>query len=146
MFQSDLKFGEAYQHLLKELVEHDLCSMSKGNFKEWDVKMTKDGFDLTFEVKADRLATKTGNMAIEIACSGKPSGLTASKADYWAYFIHGTRDWYMMDTEELRDMLKAKKYREVNGGDGWRSRMVLVPLKDLEAFRQTYDEKFVLKM
>lgn len=50
----------------------------------------------TVEVKTDRRWHETGNIYVETSCwynrsnSWEPSGLTTSKADYWAYVLQGT--------------------------------------------------------
>lgn len=139
-FRDDLQFGEKYQRRLLELIEWDQSEMSQGRFKAYDCWIiNKEDEKVFFEVKADRMTQRTGNMAIEFECSGKPSGITATEADYWAYFIHGTKEYYLIPTDEIRQRIADKAYaREVKGGDGWRSRMYLFPRCVFEAFRVDY--------
>ena len=140
-FREDLHFGEKYQRRLLELLDWEQSEMSQGRFKGYDcwVIDKTTGQKVFFEVKADRMAQRTGNVAIEFQCAEKPSGITATEADYWAYFIHGTKEWYKIPTAEIRQRIADGAYtREVKGGDGWRTRMYLFPRCVFEPFRVDY--------
>lgn len=80
----------------------------------------------TAEVKTDAKAASTGNVAIEIACNGKPSGLTTSMADFWIFAIGN--DAHSIRTTKLRAIIRELKPIEANGGH---NRVVLLPLKTL---------------
>lgn len=114
-------------------------------FKRLDCQMSKtlglDSFDLLLqlriEVKRDLQATKTGNVAIEVACNGKPSGIMATGADRWVIVV-GTVG-YMVRTVQLRALVKTENFQTVSAGDGKRAQIRLVPLRmvqSLEIFRQ----------
>lgn len=138
-FRADLELGESYQRKFLELIEYDSCGMSKGCFKPYDVWIEYAGERTTFEVKTDRMTARTGNIVVEFECSGKPSGITATEADYWVYFIHNTGIWYLIPTEEIKSRIAGKKYsRTVKGGDGWRSNMYVFPVAEFEEFKDTY--------
>lgn len=139
-FREDLQFGEKYQRRFLEIVDWKQSEMSQGKFKPYDCWIiNSDDEKIFFEVKADRMTQKTGNIAIEFECNGQPSGITATEADYWAYFIHGTKDYFLIPSNELRQRIADKTYtREVRGGDGWRSRMFLFPGSAFDEFRMNY--------
>ena len=111
-FIADLDFGQQGEYLVKEL--------ASGNGK--------------FEVKRDRMSSKTGNIAIEIECSGKPSGITATEADWFVYILSGDKynDEIVLffKTQRLRKLVAEIQGEKgyVMGGDGRRSKMVLVPI------------------
>ena len=129
-FQDDLALGEQYQSKLLDLIEWDSYEMAQGRFKAWDVKIVHDGETVTFEVKADRRAVSTKNLAIEFSCNGVPSGIASTEADYWVYFIIGTNTYYLMPTNVIRRAIEQKQYkRTVCGGDGNRASMYLFPLE-----------------
>jgi hypothetical protein len=119
-------------------------------FSDWDLSFTIEGSDKpkTFEIKADLLAMYTGNIAIEHTCSGKPSGLSKSKADRWIHFIHNFNDsyyditYYEFSTQVLRRIALDGKgeleFKTVCGGDSNYSRMKLLPMKLLEKYRKTF--------
>lgn len=89
-----------------------------------DLRVTAD-----VEVKRDLLARETGHVAIEVAYAGKPSGILATGADWWAIVIDNTA--YMIRADRLRNLALDKRWREVDGGDGGRSRLRLVPVSEL---------------
>ena len=39
------------------------------------------------EVKSDKQAWKTGNIFVEDSCNGKPSGISTTEAEFWAYEV-----------------------------------------------------------
>ena len=115
-------------------MKHDTYKQKKGNFKPYDLIITHKSKTYKIEVKSDRQAGKTGNMAIEYECNGKPSGITTTEADYYVYFII-----YMDEIQEdglpreecykipIKKLIKiAKECHNVRGGDGNRSCMYLV--------------------
>jgi hypothetical protein len=101
------------------------------------------GSDKTkIEVKTERgLWEKTGNLAFEYRCNGKPSGIAATKSEWWAHLL--SRDGkpiggFIFNVAKLkcklREGYKSKKYRLVDGGDGNRASMILVPISQVYEF------------
>lgn len=43
--------------------------------------------DKTIEVKHDKIAHKSGRLFVEFECRGKPSGISTTKADFWAFVL-----------------------------------------------------------
>ena len=137
MFEPDLAFGKQYEKLLLDYIEYDTVEFSPACCKGWDVELTCDGYSVKYEVKSDRMACRTGNVAIEISCSGRPSGISSTEANYYAYFIvYPTMSptLYLIPTDALKELIIDNKYRRVMGGDGGRSEMVLVPIADFYDF------------
>lgn len=54
----------------------------KGNFKAYDLEVPE--IQKTIEVKWDKVSDSTGNYFIETGFNGKPSGIMATKANWWA--------------------------------------------------------------
>ena len=83
----------------------------------------------TVEVKRDFKTSETGNVAIEYACSGEPSGITSTKAKWWALFIN-EEVCILIQTCKLRDIISQYlgTSRDVSGGDNNQNQMVLVPV------------------
>ena len=52
-------------------------------------------YNKKIEVKTERdWWAKTGNIAIEVACNGKPSGISVTKCDYWIHVLAiGKKDY-----------------------------------------------------
>lgn len=94
-----------------------------------------DGYDLLVqflvEVKHDLQASKTGNVAFEVRYNGKPSGVMATRAEWFVIVVGDTA--YMARTQKLRTLLRTENFRPVRAGDGGKAEVVLVKL---ETYRQ----------
>ena len=116
-FDLDLKFG-----LLGEDFVRD---MQKGNTK--------------IEVKTERDIWKTtGNIAIEIRCNGRPSGISTTGSAIWVHLLSykgKVEGGFILPVPYLKarikELLKEEKARIVMGGDFNASQMVLIPIKEL---------------
>ena len=105
-------------------------------FKDYDLLITmEDDTQLKVEVKADFMGSRTGNVAVEWECNGQPSGISSTKADVWVFFVvypGCMDDCYIIPTSKLLEI--SKNCRTVSGGDGNRSRMLLLPTNRLANF------------
>ena len=87
------------------------------------------------EVKTERdWWYKPGNIAIEVECFGKPSGLSVTKADYWVHVLAtGKQDYckLVFDVSKLKQIVERFKdnYRMI--GDYNKSKCILIPLAEL---------------
>jgi len=106
--------------------------------------------DKKIEVKSERdVWQKTGNIAIEYECYGKPSGINATESDYWFHNLcigDETFATLVFDTASLKRIIaNLDKKRSVSGGDNNASRMYLLNLQKLfssdviKAFKETKD-------
>jgi hypothetical protein len=81
------------------------------------------------EVKNDIMASRTGNIAIEYECRGKPSGIDATIADWWVQGINNVPRFIRLSV--LRILCSTG--RTVIGGDkGSNTKMYLVPIERFE--------------
>lgn len=89
----------------------------------------------TIEVKSDRRAKDTGNIYVELKYKGKPSGITASEAEWWAYEIEGR--FFVMRRSVMKDLAKRAfmEGRVASGGDYDLTIGALVPVEWL-VFRE----------
>jgi len=92
--------------------------------------------DKKIEVKSERdVWQKTGNIAIEYECYGKPSGINATESDYWFHNLCIGEDIFatiVFDTNSLKRIINNLDYkRSVSGGDNNASRMYLLNLQKL---------------
>ena len=116
-FDLDLKFG-----LLGEDFVRDI---QNGNNK--------------IEVKTERDIWKTtGNIAIEIRCNGRPSGISTTGSAIWIHLLSyegKIEGGFILPVPYLKarikELLKEEKARIVMGGDFDASQMVLMPIKEL---------------
>ena len=87
------------------------------------------------EVKTERDIWKTtGNIAIEIRCRGKLSGISATEAETWIHLLswkNKIEGGYIFSTDYLKRKIKKLKedgdIKIVMGGDDNMSQMVLIP-------------------
>ena len=116
-FDLDLEFGKMGEEFTQKVFE--------GNAK--------------VEVKTERDIWKTtGNIAIEIRCNGRPSGISTTEADTWIHLLayNGIIEGgFLLKVGVIKDMIK-KRHKNGNlnikmGGDNNASQMVLIPIKEL---------------
>tara|TARA_Y100001938_G_scaffold145199_1_gene221369 strand:+ start:131 stop:628 length:498 start_codon:yes stop_codon:yes gene_type:complete len=96
-FLSDKLKGENAEDSVADILSslwdvHKSSDLESGAFSDWDLSAAQKGTGyevFTVEVKYDEMQSKTGNIAIEIynPRSGKPSGLTATKATLWCQVL-----------------------------------------------------------
>ena len=103
--------------ILAKIYEARILKFEHSN--KYDILARIKGNDYTFEVKEDFMTCKTGNVALEFECRGKPSGIQTSQADFYVYKIHGKNGihYYLFKKENLLKMISNEVSRIVNGGD-----------------------------
>jgi len=141
-----LEQGKKYEQEFLNYITYDKYEFSPAGCKEYDIKATTSGIETYYEIKSDKLSAKTGNMCIEYSYRGNPSGINATIADYWGYFVireDGKFDLYIIPILELKNILiDNKKYiKDVKGGDNRYSGLYLVSLKLLEKFKYINEKK-----
>ena len=94
-------------------------------FKDWDVKLTIWGREIGDELKRDFKSQETWNIALEIKCNWKPSGIFASKADYIIYCLNDWEFWFRNRWELLYDLCDIAKYKTL-GWDWERAEMYII--------------------
>lgn len=113
-FDIDLKFGQEREQRVVSLLDMDKTKIEVKTERDWWFK--------------------TGNIAIEIESNGKPSGIMATEADYWVHILaDGDEDYckLIFKTDTIKNLADKYKHTLKNGGDGWRTKFVLVPLAEL---------------
>jgi hypothetical protein len=116
-----------------------MVTKKNNNFK-YDLQLGKVAEDKvgdifsnkTIEVKRDFMAQETGNVFIEYMCRNKLSGISTSKADYYAFVVSFTQVVFI-ETAKLKDL--CRKYigtpYDVKGGDENKSKGILLSLIEL---------------
>jgi hypothetical protein len=94
-------------------------------FKDRDVKLTINWIERTYEIKRDYKSQETWNIALEIKCNWKPSGIFASKADYIIYCLSEDEFYFRNRWELLYDLCDIAKYKTL-GWDGERAEMYII--------------------
>lgn len=80
-------------------------------FKDWDVKITVGWIERTYEIKRDFKSQETWNIALEIKCNWKPSGIFASKADFIIYCLNENEFYWQNRWELLYRIVDIAKYK-----------------------------------
>lgn len=128
MFLRDLEEGRAVEAYVRALLAKGGLSpepntaRTRGALLKYDILFHLDGRKRLAEVKFDRMAARTGNLALEYWNSrqDKASGLLATGADIWVHVLPNPLCVYAVGTEVLFDYVSAHKpLRTVeNAGDG----------------------------
>jgi hypothetical protein len=134
-----LRQGKKYEDIFLSYITYDSYNFSPDGCKEYDIKTTTNGIELYYEIKSDNISYNSGNMCIEYLYKGQPSGINATIADFWGYFVlkpNKEFDLYVIPTFELKQLLKDnKKYiRDIKGGDNRNSNLYLISLSLLEKY------------
>ena len=130
-FVKDLAFGATWQETAQKLIGGTIKPAPNCCFKPYD--FIADG--IKYEVKADRLAYKYGGntMFIEYECSGEPSGISTTEAEYMMYFMvmpNNEYKCYKIPVVQLKMACFGCPVKK--GGDGWRSRGYIVPVESFK--------------
>ncbi len=113
-FDLDLKFG----HLGEDFVR----DMQNGN--------------TMIEVKTERdIWKRTENIAVEIRCRGKLSGISTTDAKMWIHMLDGGGGGFIFPVDELRKKIKKRQkdgtLKLTMGGDDNAAQLALLPIKEL---------------
>ena len=116
-FDIDLEFGANY--------ENKICDILEGGSK--------------VEVKTERdIWRTTGNIAIEYKRDSSLSGISNTEADYWVHNLVYKDEMilsFIFPVERLRKtvrkMVKDGSAKIMSGGDYNKSKLILLPIKDL---------------
>ncbi len=107
-------------------------NLSEGEIAEEELRELFAG-GVTIEVKRDFAVSKTGNVAVEIAQRGKPTGLEKTEAKVWAISFDGPeyngQVRVLIDTARLKCIVKDKTWVTYGGDKGRRSKMKLIPIE-----------------
>lgn len=115
-FKADLADGKKAEQLYKYIL---LCSgITHVVINESKVYRILQGYDLIYyingqevkvEVKHDRIAEQSGKFAIEARYNGKDSGISITKAKYYAILKENI--FYVIKTEKLKQLIESNQYR-----------------------------------
>ena len=121
--------------------EYDLHVKEDILFGKLGEKFTEQLFEgnTKIEIKTERDIWKTtNNIAIEMRCKGKPSGISTTEASVWMHYLslNGViMGGFLFKVDQLKAKIK-KLHNEGNlkivmGGDDNLSQMALLPIKSL---------------
>jgi hypothetical protein len=130
-FRRDLAIGQAAEEYFITLASNKglNTSKSKTGSKEYDVEVN----GVKFEIKYDLYSAKSGNIAIEFYNSklGKPSGVMATEANYWIYFLGDLSRGYFISIQNLKELLEIKPLRIIEKGGDDNASLMLYKIDDV---------------
>jgi hypothetical protein len=141
-FERAYALGRKFEAVLLRTLNWDFIASYKTApsryFPDWDVSVTNlSGKEVTFESKADTYAARTKAIAVEFECRGRPSGISTTKARYWWHWVVGTRDYYIIPTSKLREMIRECKFMTIkSGGDDGKSELYIFDCEDLLEYKR----------
>ena len=141
-FNEDLRYGETGEHiawvqLLESPKTRQVLDVRKDpyfqekdiDFLQLDVKNNVN----KIEVKTDRQAHKTGNIAFETKSNSNEGCLARSEADFIYYYIPEVREVIVIKLDMLKGFIIHTKPKEVNMGDN--AKGYLLNINDLIAYQ-----------
>lgn len=136
----DLGKGQVGERVIANFLEGKGFSIKGFNdTKDYDIITNKEGKSVTFEIKTDEYETykgDTGNMFLEIRCSGKSSGIYASIADYFVYYYPQLESAWIIKLELLKEQIKLRpelQHFTYGCGDGGRVDGILCKRDEMES-------------
>ncbi len=124
-----------------ELLGFDVEKVPTENRYDYDLKATIGSRSLTFEVKNDVKCALTKNIAIEYFNSKKnePSGITATKADFWVHKFD--KKLWIVKTSKLKEFIgKQQPKRVVLGGGDDNADLYLYDKAKFENICQAFED------
>lgn len=138
-FKEDLVVAQENEAKIAEMLSNEsgfICE-SGNDTSSHDISCHLNDNFYKIECKEDFQVGRTGNVAVEIECRGKPSGIEISQSDFWVYTLHrDTKEVWIMTTASLRKAIKHKKYfTKCEAGDlGTNGQVARICLFDYETF------------
>uniref|UniRef100_A0A6M3IFU8 Uncharacterized protein n=1 Tax=viral metagenome TaxID=1070528 RepID=A0A6M3IFU8_9ZZZZ len=126
-FVRDLADGHGFEDEILAFIhlKHPSATRVLGNFKGYDIEVPS--LKHRIECKFDRMSERTGNIAVEFECSGKPSGINNTKATHWIHKYHHDGKWLLAIARVSVFKQLCEGQRVVKGGDNYSAKMYLVP-------------------
>lgn len=118
-FRKDIILGEeGEQEIVNYLKTLGFTYISDNKDNKYDLLMEYNGREITYEIKTDIYPRDTGNLAIEVECRGKPSGIYITEADYFVYYFKHIGEIWNIKVSKLKHLLKhGNFYLSENSGD-----------------------------
>jgi hypothetical protein len=136
-FLSCLSHGQHYEKKALDYILYDDIKYPDINVRKYyDFEISINGEKIKYEVKADRKASITGNIAVEFECNKRPSGIFTTWAKFYIYFINYMEydECYIIPVNDLKNICNIDN-RKVRGGDGMRAMMYLVNIEDIKSYK-----------
>ena len=132
-FVKDFQVGKTAEKIFcKYLIDYPWfvsIEVPRGKCTDWDIILTTKDKVITYEVKSDTMADKTGNFVIEYRFKWEPSWIYESKADFIVYNI--LWEWRIQKRSELILRIQSVEKRETKWWDWWNSDLYVIKTEKL---------------
>ena len=109
-FKKDIITGEQGQKFIRTFLEQKgFIYVDECNTNEYDLKMSYQSKEYTYEIKTDVYKTNTGNMVIEFESRGKPSGISVTKADFFVTYFPFLGEVWNISSNDLKRLINDIK-------------------------------------
>lgn len=125
-FASSVRLGTEAENVFCGLLERAGLTAARNPEKSvrskmigWDVESAVGGTPFRAEVKFDKMAARTGNIAVEHhnTRSDTPSGIAATTADLWVFVLSGKDGTWVAATAALKTFVsETEPHKEIFGG------------------------------
>lgn len=147
-FMRDLTVGKLGEKIIASFLKrkYRFVLVNMCDDYKWDLEMITPKGLKTFEIKTDIYEIDgnfTGNILIEISHCDKPSGIMATRANYFVYYLPVRQKALIIPTAKLRDVIKSGDYFTFCSGvgDGGRAKAVIAHLPEVEHLFKVVDIK-----
>ena len=143
-YNKDILTGEEGEEFIKNfLISKGFEFIKNNKNKDYDLLMSYEGREITYEVKTDVYVggeKDKGNIAIEFECRGVPSGIAATKADYFVIYMPKIGQIWNIRTKKLKNLIKNNNFRQTSqsGDKGSNTKLYLIPRKEFERYFKIY--------
>lgn len=113
-FNKDLPIAQNTERNVADVMtQMGFTILDTNNTNAYDLRVQYGTDELKIEVKEDFKCGETGNVAVESNCRGKPSGISVTQADLYAYVIHrpDSKVLTLTRVEDIKDAIQNNRYR-----------------------------------
>lgn len=133
-FYETLAYGKKYEAELIKLLHLENAKTSDSKF--FDIEYN----GIKYEVKADRMTHRTGNVCIEFQSNGVASGIAITEAQFYAYFVvhpNESYELFIIPVDYIKAQIIEQGYKSIlNGGYNKLSRFYLFPLHKFSKYKK----------
>ena len=126
-FEKDLKKGEEVERKLTKYIKKKYPKAYKIEGENKDADIVIPETEETIEVKNDMGSSDTPNYFIETSCNYESSGITSTKADYWAIYDEVDVIWIKTSKLKALCLLMGKEWIGYPSGCNSQVEAFLIP-------------------
>lgn len=113
-FRQDLKLGNEGEEIVTNFLKlKGLKYIESNNDNKFDLKMSNNGNEITYEIKTDVKCAPlfdTGNIFIEFESRGKPSGIQVTEAEWFVTYFKYLNELWFIKSDKLKELIKNNDF------------------------------------